>query len=149
MYLKSKKIVSLFVTASSRLCLYSSILSSGLVVKEDHLSILFTLNFSASAHSILLSRVQVRVNIDHLSITSVSEEETCVRVGINLEIWRVSVLDLLSFPWVVAQVSDLWLDLFPLREDKAEIFGFHSVGQVDICADLTLVALISYEQNRG
>lgn len=98
MYLKSKKIVSLFVTANSRLCLYSSILSSGLVVKEDHLSILFTLNFSASAHSILLSRVQVRVNIDHLSITSVSEEETCVRVGINLEIWRVSVLDLLTFP---------------------------------------------------
>ena len=69
------------------MCLSSSILSSSLVVEEDDLSILFTLDFSASADTILLGRVQVWVNIDHLSITTVSEEETGVRVGIYLEIW--------------------------------------------------------------
>ena len=41
------------------------------------------------------------------------------------------------------------LDLFPLGEDKAEIFGLHSVSQVDISTDLTLVALISNEQDCG
>ena len=69
------------------MCLSSSILSSSLVVEEDDLSILFTLDFSASADTILLGRVQVWVNIDHLSVTTISEEETGVRVGIYLEIW--------------------------------------------------------------
>ena len=55
----------------------------------------------------------------------------------------------MAFPRVVAQVGDLRLDLFPLGEDKAEIFSLHSVGQVDISTDLTLVALISNEQNCG
>ena len=90
---------SLFVTASSRLlCLGSSILSSGLVVKENDLSILFTLDLGACADSILLCRVQVWVHIDDLSVTTVSEEETGVGVGINLEVWGVSVLNLLTFP---------------------------------------------------
>ena len=69
------------------MCLSSSILSSSLVVEEDDLSILFTLDFSASADTILLGRVQVWVNIDHLSVTTVSEEKTGVGVGIYLEIW--------------------------------------------------------------
>ena len=56
---------------------------------------------------------------------------------------------MLTFPRIVAQVGDLRLDLFPLGEDKAEIFGLHSVSQVDISTDLTLVALISNEQNSG
>ena len=69
------------------MCLSSSILSSSLVVEEDDLSILFTLDFSASADTILLGRVQVWVNIDHLSVTTISEKETGVGVGIYLEIW--------------------------------------------------------------
>ena len=68
------------------------------MVEEDDLSIVFTLDFSASAYSILLCRVLVWIHIDHLSVTTISEEETGVRVGIDFEIRRVSVLYLLAFP---------------------------------------------------
>ena len=68
------------------------------MVKEDDLSILFTLDLSACADTILLSRVQVWVNIDNLSVTTVSEEESGVRVSIDLEVRGVSVLNLLTFP---------------------------------------------------
>ena len=68
------------------------------MVKEDDLSILFTLDLSACADSVLLCRVQVWVHIDNLSVTTVSEEETGVGVSIDLEVWGVSVLNLLTFP---------------------------------------------------
>ena len=68
------------------------------MVEEDDLGILFTLDLSASADTILLARVQVWIHINHLSVTTVSEEETGVRVSIDLEVWGVSVLNLLTFP---------------------------------------------------
>ena len=68
------------------------------MVKENDLSILFTLDLGACADSILLCRVQVWVHIDNLSVTTVSEEETSVRVGIDLEVWGVHVRNLLTFP---------------------------------------------------
>ena len=126
-----------------------SVLSSGLVVEENDLGVLFAFDLSACADAILLSWVQVRVHIDHLSVTAVSEEKTGIRVGVDFEIRGVSVLDLLALPRVVAQIVNIWLDLLPLTEDEAEVFPFHAVGQVDIRADLTLVAFISNEQNRG
>ena len=84
------------------------------MVKEDDLSILFTLNLLASANAILLRWVQVGVDVNHFSISSVSKEQSRVRVSINLEVWRVVVLNLLAFPGVVAQIAELGLDLLSL-----------------------------------
>ena len=119
------------------------------MIEEHDLGVLFTLDVDALAHSIHVGRVLVGIHIDHLSVTAVSEEKTGIRVGVDFEIRGVSVLDLLAFPRVVAQIVNIWLDLLLLREDEAEVFLFHAVGQVDIRADLTLVALISNEQNCG
>lgn len=119
------------------------------MIEKDNLRILFTFYLSASANSILLSRVQVWVHIDYLSVTTVSEKETCVRVCVDFEIRRISVLDLLAFPRVITQICSLRLDLLSLRENEAEVFVFHTISKVNICTDLTLVSLISDEKNRS
>jgi len=55
---------------------------------------------------------------------------------------------LLALPRVVAQVGNLGLNLLSLLEDLLEILSLHPVCQVDVSADLSLVALVSDEQNR-
>ena len=119
------------------------------MIEKDNLRIFFTFYLSASANSILLCRVQVWVHIDYLSVTTVSEKETCVRVRVDFEIRRISVLNLLAFPRVITQICNLRLDLLSLRENEAEVFVFHTISQVNICTDLTFITLISDEKNRG
>mmetsp|Transcript_16175 Transcript_16175/g.21908 ORF Transcript_16175/g.21908 Transcript_16175/m.21908 type:complete len:82 (-) Transcript_16175:517-762(-) len=75
-----------------------SVLPSGLVIEKDDLGVLLALNFCACAHTVLLLGGQVRVDIDDLSVTSVTEEQTSLAVGINLEVRRIVINDLLSLP---------------------------------------------------
>ena len=64
-----------------------SVLSSGLVIEEDNLGVLVAFNFGTRADTVLVSSIQVRVDVDHFSITTVTEEETSIGVRINLEVW--------------------------------------------------------------
>ena len=104
-----------------------SVFPSSFVIKEDNLCVFFALNLFASANAILVCWVDIWVDIDHFSIATISEEQTLIRVGIHLEVRRVIVLDLLTFPRVVAQVSYLWLNLLNLVENLFEVFRLHSI----------------------
>ena len=98
------------------------------MIKEDDLGVLFTLDFGASANALLFGWVQVWVDINYLSVTTVPEKEAGVRVCVYFEIRRVCVLNLLTFPRVITQISNLRLDLLSFREDKAEVLVFHAVS---------------------
>ena len=118
------------------------------MVKEHNLSIFFALNFLPRADPVLLGGVEIWVHINDFSVPPISEEQARVGIRVDLEIGRVVVLDLLALPRVVAQIGELGLDLLPLGENQLEVFRLHPVSQVDVGADLALVALVPNEENR-
>ena len=71
------------------------------MVEEDDLGILFALDFLAHADTVLLFGRQVRIDIDDLPVTPVTEEKTALRVSVDLEVGRVVVDDLLALPRIV------------------------------------------------
>ena len=71
------------------------------MVEENDLGVLFALNFLAHADTVLFLGLKVRIDIDDLSVTPVSEEKPGLRVGIDLEVGRVIVDNLLALPRIV------------------------------------------------
>ena len=80
------------------LCVTISVLSSGLMIEEDDLSVLVAFNFGTGADAILVRVILEGVDVDHFSVTTVTEEEARVGVRIDLEVRGVVVLDLLALP---------------------------------------------------
>ena len=70
------------------------------MVEEDDLRVLFAFDLLAHAHTVLLFGSHVRINIDDLPVTPVSEKETSLGVSIDLKVGRVVVNNLLTFPRV-------------------------------------------------
>ena len=118
------------------------------MIKEHDLSVLFTFDLGALA-VVPSCDVCVRVHIDDFTIPAVSKQQTSLRVGIHFEVGRVVVVNLLSLPAVVAQVRDFRLDLLSLCENVPEVFCLHAICQVDVSTDLSLVTLITNEQDGG
>ena len=72
------------------------------MVKEDDLGVFVTLNFLSDC---AIARVfKIRIDVDDLSVSLVSEEESSVGVGIHSEVRGIIDGAGLSLPVVVAEV---------------------------------------------
>jgi len=118
-------------------------LSSGKVIKEDYLSVVFTLKYLARAT--VTGSLHLRVDIDNLSVSFVSEEKALVGTSVNSKVRRISHTANLRLPMVETQISLSWQELLFVFENTSEVLCFHSVSQIDVSTDFFAWLLNSQE----
>ena len=124
-----------------------SLLSTSVVIKEDYLSVGWIFDFMPSC--IVAWWVELWVDVDNLSISSISKKESLLRACIGLEVWWVVVTGSLGIPVEVAQISVLWQQLLIAWEIVLEVLGLHAMSQVDIPTNFVLSLDVSDEENCG
>ena len=124
-----------------------SLLSTSVVIEEDYLGVGWIFDFMPSC--IVAWWVELWVDVDNLSISSISEKKSLFRACIGLEVWWVVMTGSLGIPMEVAQISVLWQQLLIAWEIVLEVLGLHAVCQVDISTDFILSLDVSDEENCG
>ena len=100
------------------------------MVKEDHLCVVGALN--DLARSEIAGLRLLRVNINHLAISFISEEQAILSVSLHTEVRRVRHETHLHVPIVEAQIGTFGANLALVHEDCAEIFSLHPMSQIDV-----------------
>ena len=103
----------------------TSILSSGKVIKENDLRVVFARNFDPLGA--VAGRVDVWVHVDHLPVSLVSKQHALVVVRIDSEVRRVVDRWVLRVPVEEAKIRWPRQQLLFAFEVVSEIFSFESV----------------------
>jgi hypothetical protein len=119
---------------------FSTTLATGLMVEENYLGEVITFNFLASCEVSGLFLVGVDVN--HLSVTLVSEKKAFFAVSLHAEVRAFVHLGTSGHPVKVAQVGLLQLESFVAAENLCEVFLLHSVRKVNIGALLVFAIFL-------
>lgn len=119
---------------------FSTTLAAGLVIEENYLGEVITFDFLASCEVSGLFLVGVDVN--HLSVTLVSEKEAFFSVSLYAEVRAFVHLGTSGHPVKVAQVGLLQLESFVAAKNLREVFLLHSVRKVNIGALLVLAIFL-------
>ncbi len=118
------------------------------MIEENYLSEVIALYLLASGKVPWLFFVWVNVN--HLSITLVSEKEAFFTVSLNTEVRAFVYHGDAGHPVEVAQIAFLQLEGFVAAENLCEVFQLHSVSKVNIGAFLVFVIFhVTDEEDAG
>ena len=120
-------------------------LSSCNMVEEDNLGVVAAFDFNSLGS--ITGWVFVWINVYHLTISFVSEQEASIGVGIYSEVRRVGQRSSLTLPVVVTQICRMWLESDFILVDRFEILSFKTVSQVYIARHLGLSLHVSDEDN--
>jgi hypothetical protein len=119
------------------------VLAAGHVVEENHLSVLFTLNFFAVC---AVSGFFSRVNVNDFPVSLVTEQKAFIGVRIDSEIRRVAEVAQLRVPVIVRKIRCFGHDELLSHENWPKVFSLHPVCKIDVTANFVFTRLlVSYE----
>jgi len=117
------------------------------MIKEYNLSVLFTDDLLTSGTITRIS--DLRVDVNNLSVTKVTELKAKFGVRIRSEVSRIVEVSGGRIPVEEAQVTGLGKKQFLLHEDFTEVLSLHSICKVDVTADLVASTLVDSNENDG
>lgn len=116
----------------------TSILLSCFMVVKDDLSVVWREDFE-TFDTLLVVLLELRIHVDHFSITLVSEKQTALTAsGIDFEVRGIVGSADACLPVVVAEVTWLRHEFHTPIEDWSEVFRFESMCVIDVAAHLCL-----------
>jgi len=102
------------------------------MVKENYLGEFITFDFLASCE--VSGFLLVRIDVNHFSVTLISEKESFFAVSLHSEVRTFIHLGGASHPIEVAQVGLLQLEGFVATENLPKVLLFHPVGKINVGA---------------
>ena len=115
------------------------------VIEKDNLCIFICLYFDSLGA--ITRGIFHRINVNNFSVSLVAEKKTCVRIGINTEIWGVTKSAVVGLPVIVREVR--WLGQKHLLAFKveAEVLCFQTVSQVNVTTNFVFAVFIISDEN--